>query len=60
MKTFDPNDLSDLQKEYIKEHALELWEATMVPPADEIDDILSSVCSCCIKKRHFLRVLMSL
>jgi hypothetical protein len=52
------SDLTDKQQKYIKEHALELFEATMLPPSDLPEDVIVSTCRCCEKRRNFLHELI--
>jgi hypothetical protein len=58
MKTL--SDLNEKQAEYIKEHALELFAATMLPPSDNVKDIMESTCFCCSGRRDFVKRLMKI
>jgi hypothetical protein len=53
-------DLNKEQVQYIKEHALYLFEATMLQPNDEPEDILASTCFCCQERRRFLKDVIEL
>lgn len=58
MATFDPKHLSDAQRTYLAEHAVDLWNATLCLPNDDIEALLSSDCACCAERRAFvLRVI---
>jgi hypothetical protein len=50
--------LTTKQKEYLKEHAEELFKATMLPPNDNIETILQSNCPCCKDRKKFLQKLL--
>jgi hypothetical protein len=56
----DIEKLNKKQTQFIKDHALELFAATMLPPNDEPTNILNSTCSCCKARRAFLQRILDL
>lgn len=57
---FDPKNLSEQQKQFIRENAMALWEATVCPPNDDVEALLVAKCSCCRDRRDFVKKVIDL